>query len=206
MRSRILWIFAVAGLLASVADTATAGSLTCPGTAITTDREHTLTLPGASTPTGCVTGSGPNDINGNAQDVFLNAGWTFLDKDQNPDTGTGAIPESSLTITGMGTSSAHFDIASSVWSTFTEIASGFKVGNTDPNWAVFYLPYLTLSGDWSTVPTSGGGGLSHVSLYGKQGSTPPPPAVPEPASLLLLGSGLAATAAKLRKRKAPSTL
>lgn len=200
MKSRILWIFAVAGLLPGAADTAAAGSLTCPGTAITTDREHTLTLPGASTPIGCVTGSGPNDINGNAQDVFLSAGWTFLDKDQNPDAAPGAIPENSFTVSSFGESTAHFDIAQSVWQTFTEIAIGFKVGQTAPTWAVFYLPYLTLSGDWSTSPTSRGGGLSHVSLYGKQGETPPP-AVPEPASLLLLGSGLAATAAKLRKRK-----
>ena len=192
-------IIAAAGSILAAADSATAGSLTCPGTASTSDREHTLTLP-SGTPTGCVTGSGPNDINGSpAQDVFVNAGWTFLDKDQNPDNGTGAIPEDWLVITGIGASAAHFDLAASAWAAYSEISIGFKVGQTSPTWAVFSLPFMTLSGDWSTIPTSGGGGLSHVSLYGKPGD--PPAAVPEPASLLLLGSGLAATATKLRKRR-----
>lgn len=187
------------------ADNAAAGSLTCPGTASTSDREHTLTLSGASVPTGCVTGSGPNDINGSAaHDVFVNAGWTFLDKDQSGDSGSGAVSESSFTVTGIGASSAHFDIASAVWSTFAEIAVGFKVGQTAPTWAVFSLPFMTLSGDWSTVPgvgEGGGSGLSHVTVYGKRGEGPPPPAVPEPASLLLLGGGLAAAAARLRRRR-----
>jgi hypothetical protein len=201
--SRIFSVLVAAGFVFGAAGNAAAGSLTCPGTQITTDREHTLTLPGASVPIGCVTGSGPNDINGSAaQDIFVQAGWTFLDKDQNPDAAAGAIPDGSFTVSSFGGSTAHFDITQSVWQTFTEIAIGFKVGNTAPTWAVFYLPYLTLSGDWSTVPTSHGGGLSHVTLYGKPGTPPPPPAVPEPASLLLLGTGLAATAAKLRRRKA----
>ncbi len=197
---RIFSVLVAAGFVLAAADRASAGSLTCPGTAITTDREHTLTLPGASVPIDCVTGSGPNDINGSAaQDVFIQAGWTFLDKDQAGGAANGSIPEASFNVNAFGGPTAHFDIAASVWQSFTQIAVGIKVGNTSPTWAVFYLPYLTLSGDWSTVPTSGGGGLSHMTLYGKEGT--PPPTVPEPASLLLLGSGLAATAAKLRKRK-----
>jgi hypothetical protein len=202
--SRIFSVLVAAGFVLSAADGAAAGSLTCPGTASTSDREHTLTLPGASIPLDCATGSGPNDINGSAQhDLFVQAGWTFLDKDENPDTAVGAIPENSFTVSSFGGPTAHFDIAQSVWQTFTQIAVGFKVGNTAPTWAVFSLPYLTLSGDWSTVPVPRGGSLSHVTLYGKPGTPPPPPpAVPEPASLLLLGTGLAATAAKLRRRKA----
>lgn len=202
MISRCFWVLAVSGIVFAAADSAAAGSLTCPGTQITTDREHTLTLSGLAVPLGCVTGSGPNDLSGSApHDIFVTAGWTFLDKDEAGDGGSGAIPENSFTV-NVGGSTAHFDIAASAWASFAEMAIGFKVGQTSPTWAVFYLPYLTLSGDWSTIPTSGGGGLSHVTLYGKQGTPPPPPpAVPEPASLLLLGSGLAATAAKLRRRK-----
>ena len=81
------------------------------------------------------------------------------------------------------------------WATYGSLAVAFKVGSGDPTWAAFILPYGETAGSWSTGLQTGGG-LSHATFYG-QGA----PVVPEPASLVLLGSGLLGLAAKARRRK-----
>lgn len=80
---------------------------------------------------------------------------------------------------------------------FNQFAVGIKDGGT-PKWAIFLLPTNVFSGDWSFLTT--GGELSHFALYARigppgddpPGDDPPNGVVPEPASMILLGTGLLA--------------
>jgi hypothetical protein len=99
-----------------------------------------------------------------------------------------------------------FTIDPSVWSGPTPWASvllGFKSGGggETPEWAVFQLSGGVLGGSWDINDDEADQGLSHAILWGRERGTPPPAAVPEPASLLLMGSGLAAAGSRLRRRK-----
>lgn len=94
--------------------------------------------------------------------------------------------------------------------TYFDFVFGFGIGTTgvDPNIAYYgfdeiYLSALqkTADGTYRMAITNKPGniaGLSHLIVYGKQGSTTP---VPEPATMLLFGTGLAGLAAVARRRK-----
>jgi hypothetical protein len=175
-------------LLLGLSASASAIPVNCPGSLPTTDREFTLD----TTPTAVCQAFGTGNINGN-NDVVNQAGWTTLDKSDDNTTG---ILDGYLTITGSGTTSGTFAINPLAWASFGSLALGFKSGEgqLDPDWAVFTLLPNATSGTWSI---SGAQSLSHANLYGRDAA---PPTVPEPTSMLLLGTGLVGLATRLRRR------
>jgi hypothetical protein len=133
--------------------------------------------------------AGVGNIGNGQNDDFLNAGntgWTDI---------TGDASFISFTQNG---STGTFSFDSSLWDDNGSIALGFKfgTGNQPDEWFVYLLQDLVSSGTWEFVNVFGtGGGLSHITLYGGEGTT-----VPEPATLLLLGLGLLSLGFARRKK------
>lgn len=194
MARKLVLMTAVGALLTVWAGAATAAPVTvlCPSPIPTgAVRQFSLTTdPAGST---CLAwGSGSNDVNG-AGDVINALGWMTLDKDESPDT---SYPmDSWFSVSGLGSTSGTITINPAAWATYGSLAVAFKVGSGDPTWAAFILPAGETEGRWTTNLQQGGG-LSHATFYG-QGT----PVVPEPASMVLLGSGLLGLAAKARRRQ-----
>jgi subtilase family serine protease len=173
--------FVVAAVIALAAPLALANTVTsdpCPGTGGT--RVFSAT---ATTVNSCLL-RGTGNINGNnqADAGFIASGWIFVDDSD----ASGGAHNGWLTITGTGALTGTFTINPLAYSTYDNIAIGFKSGEgtLDPDWAIFLLNDNTLSGTWSI---SGQQALSHAILYG-MGT--PGRDVPEPGILALLGLGL----------------
>jgi hypothetical protein len=192
MMRKICWtvVFVVSALLLPSAS-AEAAWVSCPGTAATTDREFKINVSGAT----CLTdGFGTGNISGSG-DAINNLGWITLDKSD--DTTTGAL-QGVLQITGTGSTQGTFTINPLAWATYSQIVLAFKSGQgqINPDWAAFVLPANTLSGSWRI---SGQQSLSHANLYGNGTGQQPP--IPEPATLALLGTGLALSRLVRGKRR-----
>ena len=188
-------LFVIALSLPSAVESAPI-SVLCPNSPSTTDREFTLTTdPGAAT---CLDwGNNANELNANGFDVMFLAGWTIIDKDETPD--AAFAHDSWFSVSGLGATSGSFTIDPAAWGAFDQLAIGFVVGGGQipPKWAVFGLPVNETSGTWSDAPNNGGG-LSHANLYGM--TSRDVSEVPEPTTLVLLGSGLMMAVRRARKR------
>jgi hypothetical protein len=166
------------GLLALAGQTVSAAPVNCPGTSATTDREFTvtLTIPDSLGSATCIDSGGGN-IGGSDSDF---AGYTFLDKFEDPQDDSGAANGAITSVTGLGGTAGTFGFAPP--SGYTEFIVLFKSGDAqlDPDWAAFGIPNGYTGGDWAISSQ----GLSHVNLYGKVGE------VPLPAAAWLFGSAL----------------
>jgi hypothetical protein len=171
------------------APVAGASTVLCPSTIGIGIRNFSLTTDPAAT---CLA-YGP----GNVDNTWgATSGWTLLDKSD--DVGSGSNP-GWLTVTPPTSGlSGVFAINASVWATYGRAALALKSGDgqLDPDYAVFELSKPTDSGSWTI---SGQQALSHVNLYGLDRIETPP--VPEPATMLLLGTGLLGSSFFARRRK-----
>jgi hypothetical protein len=109
-------------------------------------------------------------------------------------TGLGQDPSGFTFTADAGQDDGTFTIDTSILD-YDQFAVAIKDGGS-PKWALFLLPVDTFTGDWHFLTS--GGSLSHFALFGLG---PNIPSVPEPASLLLLGSGLLMTAIRARNRR-----
>jgi hypothetical protein len=131
--------------------------------------------------------------------LYLGAGWVGLGKQ---DAGQTNLTGLTVNFTGPcgapnepGPNDANNGCGNFTYSnpnSYTQIAFGIKDG-TFPKWAIFVMPFGDFASNWAIFDR---GGYSHGTLF----ATTQAPPIPEPASLILLGSGLSAVAYRLRRR------
>jgi hypothetical protein len=169
---------------------------------------------------GCQIGTENNDKTNplpaqvNVDSMFGETTWSFLAKDNTSGgifNGTDEGNATYLTMSGGTTGAGNWTILNTLFAGYDKFMLVFKGGNgnIDPDDYVGYLIDPTNSGDMNGtyayspfIATQQGNqaGISHVSLYGIAGSTPP--VVPLPAAGWLLLAGLGGLAAATRRKRA----
>jgi PEP-CTERM motif len=113
--------------------------------------------------------------------------------------GLGQNPTGFTWTADAGNDDGTFTIGALLTAQYGQFAVGVKDGGS-PKFAIFLLPVGVTTGDWGLL--TNGGDLSHFALYGRGPGTSEESliATPEPATLVLLGLGLAAGARRLRRK------
>ena len=176
---------------------ASASSITCAGT----DREFSL-----GDATACTQGIGANP-----DGTLINSqGGAWAGSWQNEgELTTGGINDLfAITVTngtfGAGNVGGTWAINPLFWNAWGKAVISVHVGQGggDPDWWVFLVEPGDLNGTWSYVINSGtGGGLSNLKLWGSGTPNQQLLQTPEPATLVLLGSGLVGLAFGLRRTR-----
>lgn len=205
MNLKRLITFAAATAALGIGAAASAADILCK----TVVNEHMLVSDAYVT--ACVD-AGIGNIGNGVNDDFLNkdldgaGSGTTRWRDTYSDVGDGTFTTVD-NAGGLG-STGTFNFDSSLWSTYTGLSIGFKVGTGGEadEWFIYTLKDLVSAGNWTFVENtrSGGSGMSHISLYatgrctgGECGGLE----VPEPGSLALIGAAMAGLALIRRRRR-----
>jgi len=185
--------------------TAFAAPVTCPPVPLASDRIFTVT----ATPEAACLAYGPgNDKSTDWWTQIPTAAWLEVDASDS----SSGLYDGWLTLTPSTSGLAGtFSVPAAAWGSYGRIAFALKSGEgqANPDYAVFELFNNGLdptTGSWTITGFSAAGStlgqsLSHGTLYGFGEPEIPDVPAPEPASLMLMGSGLIGLAARARRRK-----